>query len=52
MLEMHNQILSIPAMKMINFSKKININNKGFSDIEKISFKSLNQWDFNMDKES
>ena len=52
MLEMHNQILSIPAMKMINFSKKIDINNKGFSNIEKISFKSLNQWDFNMDKES
>ena len=52
MLEMHNQIISIPAKKMINFSKKININNKGFSDIEKISFNSLIQWDFNMDKES
>ena len=52
MLEMHNQIISIPAKKMINFSKKISINNKGFSELEKISFNSLIQWDFNMDKES
>ncbi len=52
MLEMHNQKISIPANKIINFSKKIIIDNLGFSDLENISFKSLNEWDFSMDKDS
>ncbi len=52
MLEMHNQKISIPAKKIINFSKKIRIDNIEFSDLEKISFKSLNEWDFSMDKDS
>ena len=52
MLDMHNQKFSIPAKKIINFTKKINIDNLEFSDMEKLSFKSLIEWDFNMDKDS
>mgnify|MGYP001366992936 FL=1 len=52
MLQMHNQTLSIPAKKIISFSKNINIKDIKFSEIENSSFHYLNNWDQKMDKES
>ena len=52
MLQMHNQTLSIPAKKIISFSKNINIKDIKFSEIENSSFHYLNNWDRKMDKES
>ena len=52
MLQMHNQTLSIPAKKIISFSKNINIKDIKFSEIENSSFNYLNNWDRKMDKES
>ena len=52
MLEMHNEIFSIPAKKIVSFSKKINLNNFSISTIELKSLKKLFTWNFLMDKNS
>ena len=52
MLEMHNQTFSIPAKKIISFSKTINYDAINLTEFEKMIVDKMHNWNFLMDKSS
>ena len=52
MLEMHNQTFSIPAKKIISFSKTINYDAINLTELEKMIVEKMHNWNFLMDKSS
>ena len=52
MLEMHNQTFSIPAKKIISFSKTINYDVINLTEFEKMILEKMHNWNFLMDKSS